>query len=359
LASRVNFAATPSWSSGYIGPATGKGYFGSLASSADGTRLIAGQGYDDYYGLPGSAVFLSADSGVTWSKASGLPSGSYESAASSADGRILYVAQGHVYPPSTSNSASGKIWRSEDFGATWTAITAAGSTSTGFAGYGNWQGLAASADGQTVVALEGSDYVDRGLWVSHDAGRTFTHRPSTAKGIKWLDVSVSADGQTIVSATLVPDGTWGWGTGDTSVPEVSTDGGATWAFKTVNGKSQGWTRTAVSADGKTILASDYTGARFYRSTDTGTTWTQLTMPEQNTWTHVGDIALSADGSKAIVGKSTGSIWVSVDSGSTWVQQVGPGSAYWDSVAITADGASFSAASSSTGGKVVTGTFPAK
>lgn len=356
MVDRVNFAAAPAWSSGYKGPG-GKAYFGSLASSADGTRLIAGQGLDSsLFGVPGSAVFLSSDSGTTWTKAAGgLPStGIFESAASSADGKVLYVAEGH---PTTSGGGDGHghIWRSDDFGATWTAITTAGLN-----GLGTWDGLETSADGKTVVAIEGNTEAGyrRGLWISRDAGLTWSHRDTTSPGVKWLDVSVSNDGQTIVSAPLTPNGTWGWST-DSGMPEISTDGGVTWTYVSADGgKNQGWSEVSVSGNGKTMIVSDYTGARFARSTDAGKTWAPIVMPALGYWSNVGDIALSEDGTKAILGKSTGDIWISTDSGSTWTKQ-DVKSDYWDNVTIASDGSSFAAASMNQYGMITVGKFPAK
>jgi hypothetical protein len=354
-ASKVNFAAAPVWSTGY-GGASGEGYFGSLAASADGTRLIAGQGVGPTnIGIAGSSVYLSSDSGKSWTQATGLPSSSWESAGSSADGRILFVAQGNIDQGFGTTTTYGRIWRSEDFGATWTPIT-----NTAYNGNGVWQGLEVSSDGQTVVALEASAYDDRGPWISHDAGRTWKHHYVNSKNLKWTDVSVSADGQTIVASSLVPDGTWGWSGSDSGTPEISTDGGATWSYMNVNGKSEGWTDIAVSGNGQTILVSDSTAFRFYRSTDAGKTWTKLMppVPVSGVGSYVGDMALSADGSKAILGKSHGDLWISTDSGTTWMKQVMRDLEYWDSVTISPDG-SFFAAASAEHGSVITGAFPSK
>src|SRR3954471_19427476 len=71
-------------------------YSHSLACSADGTRLIAG-GVD--------AIYLSADSGVSWTPAT-PPGGPWVSVASSAGGATLLATSG------------GAIYDSTNFGAT-------------------------------------------------------------------------------------------------------------------------------------------------------------------------------------------------------------------------------------------------
>lgn len=94
--------------------------WGSIACSADGTRMIAADG----------SVYLSEDSGTTWTN-TGVPG---SCVASSADGTRLAAAG---YP--------GLICFSRDSGATWTATGAASSY---------WHAITSSADGNAWLALD-------------------------------------------------------------------------------------------------------------------------------------------------------------------------------------------------------------
>jgi photosystem II stability/assembly factor-like uncharacterized protein len=102
----------------------------AVASSSDGTRLVA-------TGKAGQ-ICTSADSGVTWipnSTVSGQPT----SVASSADGSRLAVTTG-----GNTTGASGNIFISSDSGATWTQLAGAPTAS--------WADIASSADGSLLVA---------------------------------------------------------------------------------------------------------------------------------------------------------------------------------------------------------------
>ena len=71
----------------------------AVASSADGTTLIAGTG--PFY--PGGLVYISTNSGATWESAS-IPSSTWTSVACSADARVL-VAAGAVVAGETYGSS--------------------------------------------------------------------------------------------------------------------------------------------------------------------------------------------------------------------------------------------------------------
>jgi hypothetical protein len=98
----------------------------SVASSADGTKLVAA--------VQNGQIYTSTDSGVTWTaRAGSLP---WSSVASSADGTKLVA--GDYY---------GQIYTSMDSGVTWTA-QASGQ---------DWYSVASSVDGNKLVAAAGAD----------------------------------------------------------------------------------------------------------------------------------------------------------------------------------------------------------
>jgi hypothetical protein len=110
----------------------------SVASSADGTRLVAAIG-EQGFTFSGS-LLLSADSGATWAEAlTNAPVRVWSSAATSADGSQLAMGTGGVF----SSQIVGLVYTSTDSGLTW-------STSDSPVEY--WAALAMSADGGRVVA---------------------------------------------------------------------------------------------------------------------------------------------------------------------------------------------------------------
>ena len=123
----------------------------AIACSADGGRLIAaanggvGPGYTI---LPGP-IYISTNSGTTWTQATNVPAATWCSVASSADGTKLLAAV-----------SRGGIYRSVDSGLTWTQTSAPSN---------NWVSVTSSADGNKLAALArifpGPDF-----YTSSDAG---------------------------------------------------------------------------------------------------------------------------------------------------------------------------------------------
>lgn len=108
----------------------------SVASSANGSKLVAA--------AKDGPIYTSTDSGANWMAAS-APSTNWSAVASSADGRKLVATAGgplgFAFPASP-----GPIYVSADSGATWTATSAPNT---------NWSAVASSADGAKLVAVAG------------------------------------------------------------------------------------------------------------------------------------------------------------------------------------------------------------
>jgi microcystin-dependent protein len=231
-----------------------EGMWCALASSADGTKLVAGE-------MGGAArILTSTDSGLTWTpRASGQD---WQCVASSADGTKLVAA---VY--------SGRIYTSIDSGTNWTATSAPGT---------NWTSVASSADGTKLVA---GVYIGR-IYTSIDSGVTWTPRET---GRAWRCVASSADGTKLVAAVY------------SGRIYTSTDSGVTW---TPRETGRAWRCVASSADGAKLAAADY-GGRIYTSTDSGVTWAA-----HETTRNWGSVASSADGSKLVAVVDGGRIYTS-------------------------------------------------
>ena len=243
-------------------------YWSSVASSADGTKLVAAAGY-----YPGQ-VYRSSDSGATWAPTS-APSNYWSSVASSADGTKLVAAA-----RADSSNNPGRVYTSSDSGATWNATSAPSNS---------WSSVTSSADGTKLLAAYGYNYndglFDGLLYTSSDSGATWN--PASAPSNAWTCVASSADGSILVA-----------GVGNSAVNDyliyISTNSGATW---TSTGEVGNWSSIAVSTDANRVVAAENASAsgRICISTNSGVTWTSANAPAQ-TWQAV---ACSASGSNLV------------------------------------------------------------
>jgi hypothetical protein len=108
----------------------------SVASSADGTKLMGAAGN-------GGGFYSSTDLGTTWTSNSAPAWGSPQ-IASSADGTKLVVVDSYGYP------SGGLIYTSTNGGTTWMVANA---------GSNFWNAVASSADGSKLVASAGDNGV--------------------------------------------------------------------------------------------------------------------------------------------------------------------------------------------------------
>jgi hypothetical protein len=212
-----------------------------VASSADGTRVIATQGAE---------VYVSTDSGVTWNSGTQLSGGTILNIVSSADGMKLAVNQGSV----------AFIRTSVDGGITWTDRSQ------------SLQRLAMSASGDKLFGINTST---GNFFTSTDFGATFVDRGVVGSGRMYA----SNDGTKIV--VLASSGL-----------RVSVDSGVTWATRMPN-ESISW--VFMSPDGTKLFFAKSNGF-MYLSTDMG-----LTAAPTGTSIDLSDvaspIASSFDGSK--------------------------------------------------------------
>jgi len=253
-----------------------------IASSSDGSRLAASS-YE--------AVWLSSNSGVTWTL-SNPANGNYRGIASSSDGSKLLLA----------SSWSTKLERSTDSGATWSQLSNSVTQS--------WHKVASSADGQVLAAagLHGT-----ALYVSTNGGTSW----STKDVGNWNGIAISDNGATMVAVA------------SSRAIYVSTDSGTTWNNRET---ARGWADVSISNDGTKMIASVGEG-KIYRSIDSGTTWEVL--PNSPTKKHLS-VACSSDCSTIIAGTNWEFVHYSSDSGASWYSsttQIG----WINDVALSDDG----------------------
>ena len=287
----------------------------AVASSADGSRLLAASG-----GASGPGVIcLSTNAGASWSQ-SPAPLTNWVSVASSADGTRLTAAATGL-----TSSSPGPLFISSDSGVTWSLVAAPAQP---------WAAVASSADGSRLFAAAGGS-----VFVSTNGGLGWSGSAlPTGQGDQLTSVACSADGVNLIAATG----------GLPALGHIysSADSGAHWSQ--TGAPAANWVSVACSADGvRRVAASSFFGefGSIYASTDSGVTWTQTGAPSVN-WTSVGG---SADGRVFVACsgayKGTSPVCVSTDGGTTWVTPQTSAISF-GAVALSADGGRVAAVSPS-------------
>lgn len=210
----------------------------------------------------------------------------------------------------------GYLYKSTDYGTTWTELTSAGQR--------NWTGLVCNSSGSIVIGAAASAK----LYKSDDGGTSWTALNLVDN--LWGPLCMSENGNVIVTAT----------TNGGSI-HVSTNGGTSFTVKT--GTLAGWGGFSCSSDGRIIFgASSSSTILCARSTDSGATWTTGINPSgRSSNTGYNRTACSVNGNKLVVTEGQpsvgGYIWVSQDRGTTWSQQANNNPNNWEGVAMTLNG----------------------
>jgi len=268
------------------------GAWTSIASSADGTKLVATTSTS-------GAIYTSDNTGQTWLSSSPATA-SWNACASSADGTQLYAAAG----------SGGYIYYSTNSGSSWpsTAVVP-GSDVTG----SSWTSLACSSDGTRVVAGTSTGYLYTLL------NKALITQNGPYKPV--MSVASSANGTYLAAATF--DGTL----------EFSDNSGTSWTG--AGNSSTDWSAVACSADGSKMAAAVSNGT-IYVSSNFGVNWSSTPAPTED-WT---SIASSADGSKLVAVAAKGGIFTSPNWGATWTLETNYNastSALWSCVTSSSSG----------------------
>ncbi|MCX6840560.1 MAG: hypothetical protein NTX35_22480 [Verrucomicrobia bacterium] len=292
-------------------------YWSCVASSADGTKLVAGTN--------GGQLYTSADSGITWVPRENTRN--WSGVASSSDGsKLVGVANnGQIY----TSIDSGLTWTARATVSAWTCVASSSdgsklvagvdggkiytSTDSGvswaerLSGFSLWYfpgsppegrpSVASSSDGTRIVAVISGGGNTAIHW-SADSGVNWTP-VMDSMGLDWKAVAASSNGAVMV--------------GVSDRIRVSTDGGSTWAAQFGPGS---WNGVACSADGKKMVA--VSSSAVHTSTDSGYTWVRRAVDSSSGFTGQC-VASSADGTKLVAGSAGGPIFTSTTattSGST-------------------------------------------
>lgn len=282
-------------------------YWYGIASSADGSKLVAAADEDSLY--------QSSDSGATWYNSG--PGAFWTGVASSADGTRLYGATGTV--DANDNPIYG-IYVSHDSGNTWTL--------TGSSATNAWYKVACSADGKRAVGVCWWGPV----FVTSDCGSNWTEVTDVPTNGIWEGCACSADGRVMAAISFAQP---------TGVIGISTNYGVNWSFNNNAPQNRYWTGIACSANGKQMVAvadaGPYQAATLFTSSDWGNTWSSANDAPLNDW---GGVACSADGKQMVAVSGDWynfqQIYLSTNSGANWVATDAP-SNDWCGVTCSADG----------------------
>ncbi len=273
---------------------------------------LGNNGVPPFFGVPGGA----APCVGTWTDRM-LTSVSGFIMAASADTQKIVVAD---YMNALSVSS--------DNGATFTARSSAGMH--------QWQGIADSSDGMTIVVvwLDGST---NGVFVSTDNGMTWVDR--TPMGIASATfVAMSGDGQKIVLTDDICSG------GGPGLIYISVDQGQHWTTSNPIGGPNCWQPPEVSRDGSTFYVinddNSMSTNQLFVSTDAGASWTNISPALSSPVHQFQSVATSLDGSSVAISDNGGvkDVWTSTDFGATWAERLETVGLDFDALSMSDDGA---------------------
>lgn len=254
------------------------GFWVSSISNNDGSIFLA---YDQFH------IYISRNSGVSWSEliVSGF-SGNWSKGDISNDGNTILMS-------------ASRLWLTLDGGSSWTEQRPWGANSN----Y-TWNVTLVSSDGSRIIAGAQSQYIyyssNNGTdWVKSNINGGLT-------GV-WRQGSCSSTGQVV----LIGDNSGVW---------ISTDYGATFGSRLYPyGSSRTVNSVAVSGDGSLMVVGQ---GYIYTSTDGGSSWTQRDPIGDSTLYQWQNIYCSETGQTIIVSNSF-ALYISTNYGSDWNQLVMP------------------------------------
>jgi hypothetical protein len=257
--------------------------YGAVATSDDG-KIV--------YSLVPTGIYRSNDYGITWSniKNQYVPIGSgIRSMDVSSDGSIIVIAE-----------SGGYVWRSTNFGNSWVKMPQIGNFAV------TWQAVSVSGTGQKIILFNGQD-----RYISSNTGASFTKITDANYGSVG-SMSASDDGSVI----LLVD-TNNFNPCDSGV-YISKNSGTTFSqinsyLPTSCGSGYSVSSVAVSGDASILVASSY--GKTLVSQNAGASWNQSTLPAGASGGN--SLAISQDGSRMAMMRSSNSPLTSVDFGATF------------------------------------------
>jgi len=298
-----------------------------------GGRTVGGCGSPQqpnvfYIGVNNGGVWKTTDFGHTWAPIfDQQPTGSIgDVAVAASDPNIVYVASGEGIQRPDLSVGKG-IFKSTDAGRTWTHLGLEAGQQMG--------GLAIDPQNpnRVFVAVLGHPYgpnPERGVYRSLDGGKTWEKVLYKDENTGAVQVTIDPVNPQIVYADLWAGRQGPWENGAWNGPNSglfkSTDGGTTWSqlTKGLPTPAQGLSRIGfciAPSDPSRLyatVAADPSYGGIYRSDDAGETWKKLNS-DQRFWGRGDDFAeVKADPkNKDIVYTADVVVWKSTDGGNSW------------------------------------------
>ena len=232
-------------------------------------------------------------------------------------------------------ATGGGLWKTNDGGVTWRAVSDKYFTSSSVGA------VAVSESNPDVVyvgmgetELRGNILQGDGMYKSSDGGKTFT-RIGLENTLAIARVRVHPTNPDIVYVAALGDP---YGPNDDRGVFKSVDGGKTWKKSLFRDAKTGAVDLAMDPHNPDVLyaglwevsrtphslSSGGPGSGLFKSTDAGTTWTELTRNDglpAPLWGKLGVSVSGADSSRvyAIIEAAAGGVFVSDDAGKTWTK----------------------------------------
>jgi len=285
--------------------------------------VLAGSGNDGGDG----DIYRSTDFGLTWTK---IEMGFLEAISS-----LVYCGNGIVLAGSAYATGRGDVYRSTDFGLTWTKIE-----------------MGASLESISSLVYCGNGIVLAGS--GFNAGDGDIYR-STDFGLTWTQIEMGASLEYILSSVYCGNGIVlagsGQNAGDGDIYR-STDFGLTWTQIEMGAALEYIFSLIYCGNGIVLAGSGNTtgDGDIYRSTDFGLTWTKIEMGASLesifSLVYCGNgIVLAGSGN----GTGRGDIYKSTDFGLTWTQiEMGSSLEYISSLVYCGNGIVLAGSGSGTG-----------
>jgi hypothetical protein len=220
----------------------------SVATDADGKNLIASKF--------NTRLYISNDYGASWAENRPAGDANYQwnHVSSNSSGSVLMAS-----------IAINKVYITTTAGASW--------SDSGLSSY-NWGGLDCNYDGSKMIVLASS--YGGSLYTSANYGASWTeHHPHGTAWDKKIGnaCAVSGDGTCFIAGLGYPG----------QRLYVSIDSGATWRETQPNGNNDGhWYAVALNESGRIMYAADYlSSGSVYKSSDFGLSWTRQNTSVSN------------------------------------------------------------------------------
>lgn len=296
---------------------------GLAGTAASGVGTGSDAGLQNYGSFLDDEVSVATDAGL-WTLVTANAAWQARSMHTSValpDGSLVLMAGEIRYDPETTYPRDD-TWRSTDAGATWTQVNAGGGW---YPRYG--ASSVVLPDGSIILMGGVAFYYYNDTWRSTDAGTTWT-RINASSGWRQRFAQSSV---VLPNGTVILTGGMALGSGFVNDVWCSNDGGVTW---TQVNASAGWKpryqhATVALSDGSVLLIGGGTGMNYYndvwRSADAGATWTEINASagwsgregHTSVVAHDGSIILMGGGNA--ISSLRNDVWRSTDNGTTWTE----------------------------------------